>query len=113
MMKGERRLQRFWIWMVPSFDNPQLVLVSDMNDWSPGYGQTFAPHGKSGPIMEGVDPANPNAAGARPERASVGTARALVRLAAPSMGFLSRAPPATDGFNSFCQLPNRTRASAA
>jgi hypothetical protein len=38
-----------------------------MNDWSPGYGQTFAPHGKNGVIMEGLDAANPSAAGARPD----------------------------------------------
>jgi len=67
-------------WISPQrlTDNPQLVLVSDMNDWSPGYGQTFAPHGKSGPIMEGVDPANPNAAGARPD--AVGAAGGNIGL---------------------------------
>jgi prepilin-type N-terminal cleavage/methylation domain-containing protein len=56
-------------WISPQrlTDDPQLVLVSDMNDWSPGYGQTFAPHGKSGAIMEGIDAANSNAAGARPD----------------------------------------------
>jgi hypothetical protein len=40
------------------------VLVSDMNDWSPGYGQTFAPHGKTGPILSAGDFSNPGAAGA-------------------------------------------------
>ena len=56
-------------WISPQrlTDNPQLVLISDMNDWSPGYGQTFVPHGKGGPIMEGLDAANPNANGARPD----------------------------------------------
>jgi prepilin-type N-terminal cleavage/methylation domain-containing protein len=56
-------------WISPQrlTDDPQLVLVSDMNDWSPGYQQTFAPHGKNGPIMEGINPANPSAAGARPD----------------------------------------------
>ena len=29
-----------------------LVLMSDMNDWSPGYGQSFAPHGKNGPALQ-------------------------------------------------------------
>ena len=40
-----------------------LVLVSDMNDWSPGYGQTFAPHAQNGPKLEGMDASNPNANG--------------------------------------------------
>ena len=54
-------------WISPQrlTEDPQLVLVSDMNDFSPGYGQTFAPHGKSGPIMEGNDPTNPSAGGLR------------------------------------------------
>src|SRR6185369_3211007 len=36
-------------WISPQrlTDSSSLVLVSDMNDWSPGYGRTFAPHGKS------------------------------------------------------------------
>jgi prepilin-type N-terminal cleavage/methylation domain-containing protein len=56
-------------WISPQrlTDDPQLVLVSDMNDWSPGNGNTFAPHGKGGPILEGIDAANPNAAGAQPD----------------------------------------------
>ena len=45
-------------------DNQALVLVSDMNDWSPGYGKTFAPHGKNGAILAGLDAANENANGA-------------------------------------------------
>ena len=42
-----------------------LVLLSDMNDWSPLYdgGRTFAPHGKNGPIVEPLDPANHSAHG--------------------------------------------------
>jgi hypothetical protein len=44
-------------------DNPSLVLVSEMNDWSEGYGQTFAPHGKNGPIFGGDDYSNTGAAG--------------------------------------------------
>lgn len=62
-------------WVSPQrlTDNSTLVLLSDMNDWSPGYGQTFVPHGKNGPIMEGVDASNPNAAGATSaERGAVG-----------------------------------------
>ena len=56
-------------WVSPQrlTDDPTLVLVSDMNDWSPGYGQTFVPHGKNGPILEGADAANPSAAGSRPD----------------------------------------------
>jgi prepilin-type N-terminal cleavage/methylation domain-containing protein len=55
-------------WISPQrlTDDPQLVLLSEMNDWSPGYGQTFAPHGKGGPILEGLDASNPGAAGATP-----------------------------------------------
>lgn len=44
--------------------NPSLVLLSDMNDWSPGYGQTFAPHGKSGPVLRDGDFSNVAAEGA-------------------------------------------------
>lgn len=43
-------------------DDPSLVLISDMNDWSPDYGQTFAPHGKNGAILNGA-PNNPEAGG--------------------------------------------------
>ena len=55
-----------WISPQKSTEDPSLVLISDMNDWSPGYGQTFVPHGKGGSIMEGLNAANPNAAGANP-----------------------------------------------
>jgi prepilin-type N-terminal cleavage/methylation domain-containing protein len=53
-------------WISPQrlTDDPDLVLVSDMNDWSPGYGQTFAPHGRSGPILTAGDYSNVEAAGA-------------------------------------------------
>lgn len=53
-------------WISPQrlTDDPSLVLVSDMNDWSPGYGQTFAPHGKNGPILTGGDYSNLDASGA-------------------------------------------------
>ena len=56
-------------WLSPqkATEDPSLVLISDMNDWSPGYGQTFVPHGKAGPVMEGgVNAANPNVSGANP-----------------------------------------------
>ncbi len=32
-------------------EDPTLVLVADLNDWSPGYGKSFAPHGRTGPIL--------------------------------------------------------------
>jgi prepilin-type N-terminal cleavage/methylation domain-containing protein len=41
-------------WVSPQklTDGSSLVLLSDMNDWSPGYGQSFAPHGKNGPTLK-------------------------------------------------------------
>src|SRR6266540_3746513 len=53
-------------WISPQrlTDDPSLVLVSDMNDWSPGYGQTFAPHGMNGAILMGGDYSNAGAGGA-------------------------------------------------
>jgi len=53
-------------WISPQrlTDNSSLVLLSEMNDWSPGYGQTFAPHGRGGAIMSGNNPSNQGAAGA-------------------------------------------------
>lgn len=54
------------VWISPEklTDNPALVLVSDLNDWSPGYGKTFAPHGSRGPIMAAGDYSNVSAGGA-------------------------------------------------
>ena len=54
------------IWVSPQSltDDSSLVLVSDMNDWSPGYGQTFVPHAKNGPVMQPGDYSNPGAEGA-------------------------------------------------
>ncbi len=53
-------------WISPQrlTDDSSLVLVSDMNDWSPGYGETFAPHAKNGPLLNGGDASNPGANGA-------------------------------------------------
>jgi prepilin-type N-terminal cleavage/methylation domain-containing protein len=60
-----------WISPQKLTDKPTLELVTDMNDWSPGYGQTFAPHGKNGRIVfAGDDFANAGANGA--SSASVG-----------------------------------------
>jgi len=53
-----------WISPRKLTDDPGLVLLSDMNDWSPLYRQTFAPHGKNGMILAGIDPANANFDGA-------------------------------------------------
>ena len=53
-----------WISPQKLTDDPTLVLISEMNDWSPGYGETFAPHAKNGPILEGLDASNPNSMGA-------------------------------------------------
>jgi prepilin-type N-terminal cleavage/methylation domain-containing protein len=53
-----------WISPQRNSDSPTLVLLSDINDWSPAYGKTFAPHGKAGPILSGSDVANAGAGGA-------------------------------------------------
>jgi hypothetical protein len=55
-----------WISPQKLSDDSALVLLSDMNDWSPGYGQSFAPHGKNGAILQGQDASNPDASGATP-----------------------------------------------
>jgi prepilin-type N-terminal cleavage/methylation domain-containing protein len=55
-----------WISPQKLTDKSTLVLISEMNDWSPGYGQTFAPHAKNGTIMEGLDASNAGANGATP-----------------------------------------------
>jgi prepilin-type N-terminal cleavage/methylation domain-containing protein len=52
-----------WISPQKLTESPTLVLLSDMNDWSPLYRQSFAPHGKSGPIRKGIDPANTSSGG--------------------------------------------------
>lgn len=52
-------------WLSPQrlTDSASLVLLSDMNDWSPQYGQTFVPHGKTGMRREGIDVSNKGASG--------------------------------------------------
>jgi prepilin-type N-terminal cleavage/methylation domain-containing protein len=54
------------VWLSPQrlTDASTLVLLSDLNDWSPGYGRSFAPHGKNGPVLSGSDFANAGANGA-------------------------------------------------
>ena len=58
-----------WTWLSPQrlTDDSSLVLVTDMNDWSPGYGKSFAPHGKGGPILKARDASNASADGASSE----------------------------------------------
>jgi type II secretory pathway pseudopilin PulG len=53
------------VWVSPQrlTENAGLVLLSDMNDWSPGYKQTFAPHTKGGPKLKGAETADPNPGG--------------------------------------------------
>jgi prepilin-type N-terminal cleavage/methylation domain-containing protein len=54
-----------WISPQKLTENPGLELITDMNDWSPGYGQTFAPHGRNGKIVfAGDDFSNAGANGA-------------------------------------------------
>jgi len=52
-------------WVSPQklTENSGLVLISDLNDWSPGYGKTFAPHGRNGPILRAGDYSNPGVGG--------------------------------------------------
>jgi len=59
------RFRGFSGWISPqrSTDDPSLVLVTDMNDWSPGYGKSFAPHGAGGAILRAGDFSNPDAEG--------------------------------------------------
>ena len=60
------RFREFAGWISPrtSTDSPALVLVTDANDWSPGYGKTFAPHAARGPVLREGDFSNPSADGA-------------------------------------------------
>ena len=55
-------------WVSPQrlSDDSSLVLVTDLNDWSPGYSKTFAPHARNGPILRRGDFSNPSADGASP-----------------------------------------------
>ena len=67
-------------WVSPlrlTTDDSTLVLVSDMNDWSPDYGQTFAPHGKNGPILNGA-PNNQTTTGPAPISADDGAGPVVV-----------------------------------
>lgn len=62
-------------WISPQrlTDDSSLVLVSEMNDWTPGYNrQTFAPHGRAGTIIRGTDPSNPGTGATPAEIGAVG-----------------------------------------
>lgn len=52
-----------WISPQTLAGDSSLPILTDMNDWSPGYGKTFAPHGRQGPILKGNSAANESAAG--------------------------------------------------
>jgi prepilin-type N-terminal cleavage/methylation domain-containing protein len=56
-----------WISPRTYSESPTLVLVTDLNDWSPGYQKTFAPHGPSGAILKSRDFGNASAQGATSE----------------------------------------------
>jgi hypothetical protein len=53
------------VWLSPQnlSENPSLVLVSDLNDWSPAESKTFAPHGKAGAVFRGQDFGNTGSGG--------------------------------------------------
>ena len=42
---------------------PTSPLLTDMNDWSPGYGRSVAPHGRNGPVQASGDFSNESAEG--------------------------------------------------
>jgi prepilin-type N-terminal cleavage/methylation domain-containing protein len=60
----------FKLWSSPQTINvdSSLPLITDMNDWSPAYGNTFAPHGARGPILRNGDFSNVGAQGGSPKR---------------------------------------------
>src|SRR5438067_13351082 len=63
----------FATWISPQTLNgdSSLPLVTDMNDWSPGYRKSFAPHGARGPILRPGDFSNSAANGASPKEIGV------------------------------------------
>jgi len=54
------------VWVSPQklTETTNMVLLTDLNDWSPGYGRTFVPHGKGGAMLQAGDYANLDANGA-------------------------------------------------
>ncbi len=67
-------------WVSPQTltDKPTLVIVTDLNGWSPGYGKTFAPHGARGPVLRDGDYSNSKARGASSQ--SIGAAGGNIGL---------------------------------
>ncbi len=57
-----------WISPQTATDDPMLPLATDANNWSPGYGKTFVPHARSGPIATD-DYSNGSISGAAPQKA--------------------------------------------
>jgi prepilin-type N-terminal cleavage/methylation domain-containing protein len=55
------KFREFSGWRSPQkiTDDSSLVLVADLNAWSPGYGKTLAPHGATGPVLRDGDFSNP------------------------------------------------------
>ena len=53
-----------WISPQSLLGDSSLPVVTDLNDWSPGYRKTFAPHGSRGPVLKNRDAGNPSAQGA-------------------------------------------------
>jgi prepilin-type N-terminal cleavage/methylation domain-containing protein len=70
----------FTAWISPqkTSESSALILLTDANDWSPGYTKTFAPHGKNGPVLQNNDSANESAKGASPD--TIGAAGGNVAL---------------------------------
>jgi prepilin-type N-terminal cleavage/methylation domain-containing protein len=58
------------VWTSPQTlnENSSLPLITDMNDWSPAYGNTFAPHGARGPIFRTGDFSNVGMQGRSPRQ---------------------------------------------
>src|SRR5262249_39670839 len=57
-----------WISPQTISDDAALPLIADMNDWSPAYAKTFAPHGARGPILRDGDYSNDGAQGTSPKQ---------------------------------------------
>lgn len=55
-----------WVSPQTANDDSSLVLVTDMNDWSPGFRKAFAPHANHGPVIKDNDfGRNPQGASSR------------------------------------------------
>ncbi len=60
------KLTNTWISPQTMTDNPQSILLTDMNDWSPGSLNSFAPHTRNGAIIKGTNFSNTLAKSATP-----------------------------------------------